>query len=113
MPKPLDKRERNREYDARRRQSKPWRKLYGTARWQALRAEQLTRSPLCERCSTDDRPVIATVVHHKERHHGDEGLFFGGELASLCKDCHDIDERNAEMGFKARQIVDAEGWPVG
>lgn len=112
MPKPLDKRERNREHDARRRQNKPWRKLYGTARWQAARAEQLARVPLCERCSTEDRPVPATVVHHKERHQGDEALFFGSPLASSCADCHDIDEQRIERGGQARQIVGEDGWPT-
>ena len=33
MTKPLDRRLRNREHDAKRRQEKPWREFYNTQQW--------------------------------------------------------------------------------
>jgi 5-methylcytosine-specific restriction enzyme A len=57
-----------------------------------------------------DRP--ATVAHHVERHCGDYDKFFGGKLASVCKNCHDSDEQRKEGGGQARQIVGADGWPI-
>ncbi|MGX9390525.1 HNH endonuclease [Nitrobacteraceae bacterium UC4449_H16] len=114
VPKPLDRRQRNREYDARRRQEKPWRRLYSTQRWQALRLSQLIRKPLCERCEGRGRITPATVCHHIKAHRGDEVLFFDPDnLSSSCADCHDVDEQRIERGGRARQQVDADGWPVG
>jgi 5-methylcytosine-specific restriction protein A len=112
MPKPLDHRLRNREHDARRRTEKPWRVFYKTARWQALRTIQLTKQPLCERCLARAVITPATVAHHKVKHDGDAVLFFEGELASSCADCHDVDEQRIERGGKARQDVGEDGWPV-
>jgi 5-methylcytosine-specific restriction protein A len=111
MPKPIERRQRNRESDARRRQTKPWRAWYNTARWQALRDAQLRRQPLCERCSTPARPVGATTVHHKHRHEGDAAKFWNGELASSCKACHDaLEQRIEALGYEIG--CDAKGRPV-
>lgn len=112
MGKPLDRRVRNREHDARRRAEKPWRKLYQTARWQALRRAQLDKQPLCERCLARGVTTPANVVHHVERHEGDPVKFFEGELASSCAHCHDVDEQRIERGGGARQDVGEDGWPV-
>ncbi|WP_458760534.1 hypothetical protein ACSVBT_07000 [Afipia sp. TerB] len=38
--------------------------------------------------------------------------FFAGPFASSCNDCHDIDEQRIERGGRARQQVDADGWPL-
>jgi 5-methylcytosine-specific restriction endonuclease McrA len=113
VPKPLDRRQRNREYDARRRTERPWRAWYSTARWRALRATQLASQPLYERCKA--RGVIrpATVAHHITAHKGDEVLFWDtANLASSCADCHDTDEQRIERGGRARQTVGPDGWPV-
>ncbi|MCK1541433.1 HNH endonuclease [Bradyrhizobium sp. 179] len=113
MPKPLDLRQRNREHDARRRTTQPWRKLYSTARWQALRTSQLRLEPLCKRCMDRGKVVQATVAHHKVAHRGNPELFFDpNNLASSCKPCHDIDEQRIERGGQARQIVGPDGWPL-
>lgn len=113
MPKPLDRRIRNREYDAKRKQQQPWRVLYKTSHWQALRAAQLSKHPLCERCLARDKLTPATVCHHKIAHKGDTVLFWdSGNLASSCSPCHDIDEQRIERGGKARQVIGADGWPV-
>lgn len=113
MGKPLERRERNREYDARRRQQKPWRALYNTQRWKALRLGQLMREPLCKRCKERGVITAATVAHHIRAHKGDAELFFDpNNLASSCADCHDIDEQRIERGGKARQAVAPDGWPI-
>lgn len=104
VPKPLDRRERNREYDARRRKDKPWRALYGTAKWRSLRAAQLLKQPLCERCERKGRVTPATVAHHRRAHKGDHALFFDPDnLSSSCAPCHD----------QVEQIIEARGFEVG
>ena len=112
MPKPLDRRLRNREYDTRRRQDKPWRKWYTLQRWQHIRTAQLTAHPLCQRCLDRGEVQHATIVHHIDKHEGDEIKFWSGPFASSCQPCHDIDEQRIERGGKARQTIGADGWPL-
>jgi 5-methylcytosine-specific restriction enzyme A len=112
MPKPLDRRIRNREYDARRRQDKPWRAWYATTRWQRIRTHQLTQHPLCERCLSRNLVVPATIVHHVDKHEGDEVKFWNGPLASSCKPCHDSDEQRLERGGLPKQTIGEDGWPI-
>lgn len=113
MPKPLDKRERNREFNARRRQEQPWQRWYNLARWKAIRARQLQAKPLCERCQANGILTPANVAHHVVAHKGDPVLFWEGELASSCQPCHDIDEQRIEKGGRARQVIADDGWPIG
>jgi 5-methylcytosine-specific restriction protein A len=112
VPKPLDRRIRNREYDARRRAEKPWRAWYSTARWQRIREAQFAAHRLCQRCL--DRGLVepATIVHHVDRHEGDPVKFWNGPFASSCQPCHDIDEQRIERGGQARQTIGPDGWPV-
>lgn len=112
LPKPLDRRIRNREYDARRREEQPWRKWYATVRWRAIRGRQLAEQPLCERCLDRGVTRAATVCHHKIAHRGDAVLFWRGPFGSSCADCHDTDEQRIERGGQARQAVGADGWPI-
>jgi 5-methylcytosine-specific restriction protein A len=68
------------------------RALYQTARWRALRRWLLNRSPLCTctECEQLKRVRVATVVHHRQPHGGDEEKFFNVELLQpLAKACHD------------------------
>lgn len=114
MSKPLDRLERNREYDAKRRAERPWRSWYSTARWRAMRAAQLASQPLCERCKARGVLQPATVAHHIKAHKGDEALFWdAANLSSSCADCHDVDEQRIERGGRARQTVGEDGWPIG
>lgn len=115
MGKPLDRRIRNREYDAKRRDEKPYRGWYKLKRWQVIRDVQLAKQPLCERCIAKVPSVItpATVCHHTIKHDGDPVIFWAGPFASSCKDCHDVDEQRVEHGGRARQAVGDDGWPVG
>lgn len=66
--------------------------LYASLRWRRLRREILTARPWCE-CPDCGGTVYfppASVVHHKEAHHGDETLFFDPmNLQPLAKSCHD------------------------
>ena len=111
MPKPLERRERNRESDTRRRQAKPWRGWYNTVRWQAKRAAQLQAEPLCQRCQAKGLVVPATIAHHITRHNGDAQLFWYGELGSSCAPCHDTVEQAIEArGYEVGS--DADGRPV-
>lgn len=113
MPKPLERRERNRESDARRKTENPWRAWYGLARWQRLREAQKRKQPICERCAERGVVTPATVAHHKVPHKGDPSLFWDHDnLASSCAPCHDIDEQRIERGGRARQDVGPDGWPI-
>lgn len=112
MSKPLWKRQANREHNARRRREQPWQAWYGLKRWKALRAEQLAKQPLCERCLRQGTVTPASVAHHVVPHKGEPVLFWSGVLASSCAPCHDIDEQRVERGGRARQVVENDGWPV-
>jgi hypothetical protein len=103
LPKPLDRRERNGEYDTRRRKEKPYRAWYNTRRWRDIRDAQLAKQPLCERCTESKVVRPANVCHHKIKHNGDPVLFWSGPFASSCEDCHNTDEQRIERGGKARQ----------
>ena len=101
--------ELRREYDRKRRQSHPWRALYKTPEWQAIRAQVLAAEPLCRRCQAEGLITAATVVNHVERHHGDPVKFFAGPFEPLCKPHHDGEvqrqERAAEAGGRASPSV--------
>jgi 5-methylcytosine-specific restriction protein A len=113
LPKPLDLRKRNREYDRRREAENPWRAWYKTGRWQALRRAQLVKQPLCCFCEARGRIVAATVCDHVEPHRGDSTLFWNEDnLQSLCADCHNSDKARIERGGMARQRIGYDGWPV-
>jgi hypothetical protein len=89
-----------------------WRKLYKTARWEAVRQNQFNSEPLCEWCLAGKPKVIrpATVVHHADPHKGDLQKFFGGKLISLCADCHDRTAHQIEAkGYT--HAIDETGWP--
>jgi 5-methylcytosine-specific restriction protein A len=92
--------------------SAAWQHLYKTKAWQAIRAEQLARFPLCCMCAEDRRVTAATVCDHVERHNGDPAKFFAGPFQSICKPHHDGEKQRQERGT-AKVRCDADGWPVG
>lgn len=102
-----------RTFDAARRQEKPWRKWYSSAKWRAIRAAQLSTKPLCWLCQSRGVATPATVCNHAERHNGDAAKFWRGPFNSMCSDCHDTDQQRVEAGGRARQAVGLDGWPVG
>lgn len=88
-----------------------WAHLYKTARWQRIRAAQLTAMPLCAYCLEMGRTTAATVCDHVTPHKGDEGLFYGGPFQSLCKPCHDgVKAEEEARGY--RKGCDASGAPL-
>ena len=91
-----------REYDAKRRIEKPWRKWYFTATWRAIRIAQLTSQPLCQRCATRGEVVEATVCNHRAPHRGDWATFIAGPFESLCKRCHDGEVQREERAASVR-----------
>jgi 5-methylcytosine-specific restriction enzyme A len=93
-------------------QAMQWRRLYNSARWQGVRAEQLRKVPLCEACRDRGEIVKATVCNHSDpaSKATTEG-FFRGPFSSLCVDCHDLGETRVEsFGYSGE--ADAEGWPI-
>lgn len=64
--------------------------LYSHRAWRRRRDAHLLAEPCCRLChAIDGRIVPATVADHIVPHQGDRVAFFTGELASLCKSCHD------------------------
>lgn len=92
-----DKRDRDRTADA-KRASLPYRKWYKRKAWcgpDGRRARQLADEPLCALCPEHSKQ-LATIADHVVPHNGDHGLFWFGELQSLCKPCHDIKKQRLE-----------------
>ena len=102
---------RNKAYDDRRNAENPTRRLYKTARWQKLRAEQLQREPHCRMCAVGGYGSVATVCDHIERHGGDVIRFWAGPFQSLCAPCHNRSkQRHEHLGFST--AIGADGWPL-
>lgn len=89
-----------------------WHRLYQTARWQRLRANQLSMQPLCQMCLITEDITPATVVDHKKNHKGDLVLFHDPDnLQSLCKHHHDSAKQMMDHG---KQVVTygVDGYPI-
>ena len=91
-----DRRERASAYDAKRLAQSETRALYGTARWQGLRAQQLRDQPLCEPCLAEGVVTPATVCDHDTPHRGNVELFWRGPFKSLCRYHHDVVKQREE-----------------
>lgn len=108
---------RNREHDAKRREAQPWRALYDTRTWQQIRLAHFREHPFCEMC----KPLLVTgegktfkglICDHIRPHRGDPALFFDrSNLQTLCKPHHDSTKQAEEKGRKRVQIG-PDGWPV-
>ena len=98
---------------------KPWRKLYNTKRWQALRTATFKRDMfICQMCNEptkltkDRRDRKAATCDHKIAHKGDEVLFFDlDNLQTVCKKCHDSTKQREEVQGYSDEIG-LDGWPV-
>lgn len=95
-PEPGHGQTANQRYNAQRRRDSETARLYSTRRWQSLRAEQLTREPLCRMCMAEDRVTAAVVCDHVEPHRGDVTKFWAGPFQSLCKRHHDSEKQREE-----------------
>ena len=112
MPAPLDRKQRNREHDAKRRTEQPWRKWYKLPAWQAARRAQLQAHPLCERHLKRGQVIAATVVNHRTPHRGEWSLFIDpNNMESVCAPCHDRDIQSEErLGYSDE--IGPDGLPV-
>jgi len=79
-------------------------RLYSTVRWQRMRVLQLSTHPWCAECLRANIYTPATDVDHVNPHHGDQQLFYSGELQSLCHSHHssktirEVNERKDGVG---------------
>ncbi|AGA28723.1 HNH endonuclease signature motif containing protein [Singulisphaera acidiphila] len=63
--------------------------FYTGSPWRKLKTSKLRQDPLCQRCSTPERPVAATIVHHiKERKDFPDLELDWDNLESVCASCH-------------------------
>lgn len=109
MPKPLDHRIRNREYDRRRGSA---RKRGYDSRWDKARRLYLFDHPLCRMCHEAGNIVPATVVDHINPHKGDQLKFWDrNNWQPLCKSHHDLHKQRQERGRSVQEIGE-DGWPV-
>ena len=91
--------------------SRPWLRLYKTARWQRLREAKLAQDPLCEWCLESETVEPATEVHHAIAHKGDEALFWSGPFVATCASCH---ARRGQLEDHGKTVVrfGPDGWPL-
>ncbi|MCY7262736.1 HNH endonuclease signature motif containing protein [Pseudomonas protegens] len=95
-------------------------------KWQQARDSFLREHPFCSMCSTDQRPVAATVVDHKVAPKLKEAKDSGDPAAinlawklfwrrsnwqSLCKFCHDSTKQRAEKSGRLPGCA-ADGRPL-
>lgn len=112
MPKPLDRRLRNREYDERRKNT-PGRELHSSYAWIKASKAYRQANQLCVMCSRTGLVEPARVVDHIVPHKGDPALFWDhNNWQSLCFRHHNSDKKIIERGGKPRPQIDADGWPV-
>jgi hypothetical protein len=77
-----------------------YRRWYRRAPWTGpcgLRAQQLTRQPLCEECLKGGIVTAASVVDHRTAHRGNWELFIDeGNHCSLCPHHHSLKTQRGE-----------------
>lgn len=84
-------------------------KLYNGKAWQAMRASQLRREPLCRTCSAAGRITVATEVDHITPHRNNAKLFFDRlNLQALCKSCHSAKTAREVNGREGRSKSPSE-----
>lgn len=89
-----------RRYDAERRAATETRRLYSTARWRAVRDDQLKGEPLCRMCLEVGIRTLANTCDHVEPHRGDVDKFWGGPFQSLCGPCHNSAKQAEEAAAR-------------
>ena len=81
--------------------------FYRSTAWRKLRAEQLRRQPLCERCLAQGRHIPARVVDHiRPVNQGGAPLDLEN-LQSLCAACH-----NRKSGAERHQRQIQKSMPM-
>jgi len=91
--------------------SRPWLRLYKSARWLRLRDHQLSKQPLCEWCLESETVTEANEVHHVTPHKGDLEKFWSGPFVSTCKPCH---ASRGQLEDHGKTVVrfGPDGWPI-
>lgn len=85
-----------------RRATMPWRKLYNTPRWRALRLQVFARDGyVCQQTGevlVGKHPAPnSPVADHIVQHHGDEDLFFDiDNIQTVSKAYHDSEKQRLE-----------------
>lgn len=73
------------------------------ARWRKVRAEFLSRRPLCVACEAEGRVELATDLDHIIPHRGDQKLFWDNKnLQGLCKSHHSLKTATEDSAFAHR-----------
>lgn len=98
------RKEKNAEYDKKRRDENEGRKLYSLARWRhpkyGLRRHILDRDPWCARCALKGIVTHSDTVNHKVAHKGDPELFWDeANLEGVCSPCHSSDIQKEEVAL--------------
>ena len=95
-----EEKQQRREYD-RLRSSDPFKRLYKTARWLAVRLIVLARDPLCKDERQCEERALSTVVDHiiaaREWVANGGDFYDESNLRGCCKECHDA-KRDAGYG---------------
>ena len=87
--------------------------FYLSNSWKQCRASFLqSKQYLCERCSTQHDPVVASIVHHRiyitQENIIDPNITLSwNNLEALCPDCHNREHHAAER--KPRYAFDNNG----
>ena len=89
----------------------PGRGWYNTARWRAIRKQQLTEEPLCRECLKQEYVTPATDCDHIEPHGWDEMKFWLGPFQSLCHECHSAKTRREMNGTSTTKRYVITGLP--
>ena len=87
---------------------------YG-GRWQRLSRQFLRQAEnaLCVMCQAEGQTRQAEVVDHVIPHKGDETLFWDQtNWQGLCKPHHSRDKQAEERGFRKRQRIGVDGYPI-
>lgn len=85
---------------------------YNTARWKALREQQLQDEPLCRYCEEQGRVQSANTADHIEPVAERPDLAFDQDnLQSLCGTCHSA-IKQAEERTGHRRGCDVDGQPL-
>lgn len=90
---------------------RPWKALYNTKRWKALRDAALRRDPVCVDPFKEGCRQPSTIADHKVDHKGDLIRFHDfNNLQGLCKGCHDRKTGRSSHGKpESLPCLDAQG----
>ena len=76
----------------------PWKRWYGTARWERLRRKVFLRDLYRCQAKGCGKTIASPVCDHIKPHRGDEALFWDeGNLQTMCKPCHDSTKQQQEQ----------------